>query len=135
MVTAPGNKVIFLGGSSLSLLHLTTLIPFLKKCKKIASSVEIKFQYLAIQHKTACCHYHGSLVIFVFSNQIELPILLLQKRKPSVDFICFCKRLDFSASTTEQLQLPPWICAVSDAYPQGRPMQASTSCQDTERRI
>lgn len=40
-VTAPGNKVIFLGGSSLSLLHLTTLIPFKKKCKKIASSVEI----------------------------------------------------------------------------------------------
>lgn len=27
------------------------------------------------------------------------------------------------------------LCCVSDAYPQGRPMRASTSCQDTERRI
>lgn len=56
--------------------------------------------------------YRGSLDIFMLTNRIMCPILLLHKRKPSADYVCFCNCLDFWASITERLQLPLWICAV-----------------------
>lgn len=40
------------------------------------------------------------------------PIVLLCKREPSADYVCFYNHLDFCASITERLQLPLWICAV-----------------------
>lgn len=93
------------------------------------------------EHHTAqCCRVLWSFSHFIISlcfQQASISVYLLGKS--AVDYIWLCYSLEFHLSiiharacVASAVTLD--LCCISDAYPRGLPMQASTSCQDTGRR-
>lgn len=87
------------------------------------------------------CLYHCckcSLAMFTFCNQFMFLTWFywISRGKSAVDYIWFWDSLEFPASIihAHASAVTLGVCCMSDAYPRGLPMQASTSCQDTGRR-